>query len=327
MNSPITNAQGLPVALAIMGPTAIGKTALAMALVDELQSRLPVRLISVDSAMVFKHMDIGTAKPSPAELRRYPHALVDLLEPTEAYSAAAFLQDARDQVVAAWESGELPVFVGGTMMYFRALRDGLATMPPRDGAVREELQRVVDARGLDALFDELRRADPVAAAKLEPQNRQRIIRALEVFRLTGKPISAFWKEPQTGLIAGLGGELLEHALVPVDRQELHERINQRFSAMLEAGFVGEMQALVSRGDLHPDLPAMRCVGYRQMWEHVAGSASLADAVRAGQAATRQLAKRQLTWLRGWQQQGLVTLWPTAADPREHLPALLDQVAI
>lgn len=272
--------------------------------------------------MVFKHMNIGTAKPDAAELAAYPHALVDLLEPTQIYSAADFLRDARQEVEAAWAAGELPVFVGGTMLYFRALREGLAKMPERDEQVRADLLAQAEGAGWDALFAELRRVDPAAAEKIDPHNKQRLIRALEVFRLTDTPISVFWDTPQQGLLEELDGQLIEHALLPADRAVLHERINERFEHMLEVGFVAEMRALYARGDLTPDLPSMRCVGYRQMWPFVAGEISLERATEQGQAATRQLAKRQLTWLRGWQRASLVREWVCAGDPRVHLAELL-----
>ncbi len=310
------------VALAISGPTAIGKTALAMAVADE----LPARLISVDSAMVFRHMNIGTAKPTVAELESYPHALIDLIEPTANYSAADFVRDARSEVELAWEADQLPVFVGGTMLYFQALRDGLAEMPDRDAAVREDIERAAREKGLPALHAELAKLDAEAAIGIDPNNHQRIVRALEVYRLTGKPISSFWATAHEGLLPGLGGRLFEHALVPKDRTLLHDRINQRFEAMLRDGFVEEVQALWARGDLKPDMTSLRCVGYRQLLPFVRGECSLAEATERGQAATRQLAKRQLTWLRGWDRAGLLQCWESADDPCTHLPAILKQVA-
>jgi len=305
-------------ALAIVGPTAIGKTALAMALADH----LPVRIISVDSAMVFRHMNIGTAKPDAAELAAYPHALIDLIEPDQSYSAAAFLDAARLEVQAAWQAGELPVLVGGTMLYFRALREGLARMPERDAGIRSELAEQLATKGVESLHAELEQVDPAAAAKIDVHNQQRLVRALEVQRLTGTPISEFWLTPQQGLLTELGGELYEHALLPLDRKALHERINQRFLDMLDAGFVAEVEALYARGDLGADMASMRCVGYRQLWPVVAGAQDLSSATLAGQAATRQLAKRQLTWLRGWQAAGKITPWICESDPRVHLQALL-----
>jgi len=305
-----------------MGPTAIGKTALAMAVADE----LPVRLISVDSAMVFRHMNIGTAKPTASELESYPHALIDLIEPTANYSAADFLRDARVEVELAWDADQLPVFVGGTMLYFRALRDGLADMPDRDDRVRQGLEQAARERGVPALHAQLAELDAQAAVSIDPNNYQRILRALEVYQLTGKPISSFWASAHEGLLAGLGGRLIEHALVPVDRSRLHERINQRFEQMLDEGFVEEMHKLWARGDLTADMTSMRCVGYRQMLPFVQEKCSLATATERGQAATRQLAKRQLTWLRGWHREQLVRCWDCADDPREQLSALLRQIS-
>ena len=309
------------IALAISGPTAIGKTAHAIAIADE----VPAHLISVDSAMVFRHMNIGTAKPSADELKAYPHALIDLIEPTQNYSAADFLRDAQAQVELAWRHDKLPVFVGGTMLYFRALRDGLAQMPDRDAGVRAALESEAARNGLPALHAQLRDIDPEAARAIDPQNRQRLIRALEVYKLTGKPISSFWDTEHGGLLPQLNGKLLEHALVPADRKHLHQRINTRFEQMLHEGFVDEVQKLWSRGDLHADMTSMRCVGYRQVLPLVTGDCTLAEATERGQAATRQLAKRQLTWLRGWHSAGLVREWVCAGDPREHLPRLLQSI--
>jgi len=310
------------VALAISGPTAIGKTALAMAIADE----LPARLISVDSAMVFRHMNIGTAKPTAAELASYPHALIDLIEPTANYSAADFLRDARAEVTLAWRADELPVFVGGTMLYFQALREGLADMPDRDPVVRAEIEQSAREHGLPALHSQLSEIDAEAAVGIDSNNHQRIVRALEVYRLTGKPISSFWSEAHEGLLPSMGGRLFEHALVPQDRAVLHDRINQRFEQMLLEGFVEEVSALWGRGDLRADMTSMRCVGYRQMLPFVTGECPLADATQRGQAATRQLAKRQLTWLRGWDRAGLVQSWLCADDPRVHLKAMLRKLA-
>ncbi len=310
-------------ALALLGPTAIGKTALAMALAD----KLPVRIISVDSAMVFRHLNIGTAKPTQSELAAYPHELVDLIEPTENYSAAAFLRDAQVAVEAAWQADELPVFVGGTMLYFRALREGLAEMPDRDPVVRDGIEAELADRGVAVMHKELERIDPVAAAGMDANNHQRLVRALEVFRLTGTPISQFWASDQQGFVTRLGGKLLEHALVPRERARLHDRINQRFEQMLDEGFVTEVAGLYTRGDLTADHTSMRCVGYRQVWPHVAGDCTLDQARLTGQAATRQLAKRQLTWLRGWHRAGLLQQWVCDDDPRLHVDALLANLQV
>jgi len=294
-----------------------------MALAD----KLPVRIISVDSAMVFRHLNIGTAKPTQSELAAYPHELVDLIEPTDNYSAAAFLRDAEVAVEAAWQADELPVFVGGTMLYFRALRDGLAEMPDRDAQVRAGIEAEIAERGVVAMHKELEHLDPVAAAGMDANNHQRLVRAFEVFRVTGTPISEFWAGAQQGLITRMGGKLFEHALVPRERARLHERINQRFEQMLAEGFVAEVANLYARGDLTADNTSMRCVGYRQVWPHVAGDCTLDQARLTGQAATRQLAKRQLTWLRGWQRAGLLQQWVCDDDPRQHVEALLANLQV
>ncbi|MEM7218095.1 MAG: tRNA (adenosine(37)-N6)-dimethylallyltransferase MiaA [Pseudomonadota bacterium] len=281
-------------ALAISGPTAIGKTALAMALAQ----RLPVDLISVDSAMVYRQMDIGTAKPSAVELALAPHALIDLVDPSEAYSTARFLHDAGDVVADSFARGRIPVFVGGTMMYFNALREGLADLPAADAEVRAALAAELAARGGSALHAELARVDPAAAQRIEPANRQRLLRALEVYRISGKPISAYWGE-QRPMLQSHGAELLEVTLVPRDRAALYARIDRRFGAMLEQGLLGEVETLYARGDLSLELPSMRSVGYRQLWQHLAGELSLDAAAAQACQATRRLAKRQLTWQRSW----------------------------
>ncbi|MBX3707220.1 MAG: tRNA (adenosine(37)-N6)-dimethylallyltransferase MiaA [Pseudomonadales bacterium] len=300
---------GQPPVLALVGPTAAGKTAAAFALAD----RRPVALISLDSAMVYRGMDIGTAKPSAAELARHPHALVDIRDPAEAYSVAEFLADADAAVRAALDAGRLPVLVGGTMLYLRAFREGLASLPTVDSTVRAALEREAEARGLAALHDELGQRDPVAAAGIHPNNPQRLLRALEVLRATGRPISAWWAA-QAGTDVGqrLGVALRVVALVPDDRAALHARIAARFDAMLAAGFLDEVIALRARGDLHGGLPSMRAVGYRQAWRYLEGQTSSSEFREQGIVATRQLARRQLTWLRSW---GWVE---TATDTPERL---------
>jgi tRNA dimethylallyltransferase len=284
-----------PTAIAIAGPTASGKSALALAAAQ----RWPVEIISVDSALVYRGMDIGTAKPSAAERAAVPHHLIDCIDPTAAYSAAQFVADATRLVADIQARGRTALLVGGTMLYFKALADGLDAMPPADPAVRAALEARAAADGWPALHADLARVDPATAARLPPGDAQRIQRALEVWQLTGRPISAFHG---SGRSAGLALPLL--ALEPADRSWLHARIAERFEAMLAAGFVDEVRALRSRGDLHPDLPAMRCVGYRQAWSALEADTALAPGSPAwtllrdqGIAATRQLAKRQLTWLR------------------------------
>ena len=293
--------------LAIAGPTASGKTALALALAQ----RWPVEIISVDSALVFRGMDIGTAKPSAAELASVPHHLIDIRDPLQAYSAAEFVRDASALLDQIQARGKLPLLVGGTMLYFKALFEGLDEMPPAQPALRAAIEAEAGELGWPALHARLGQVDPLTAARLSPNDSQRIGRALEVWRASGRPISAFHTRDKAAeasrplQIQGQPGLLL--SLEPVERAWLHERIAQRFDAMLAQGFIDEMSALRARGDLTPDLPSMRCVGYRQAWEALdaaeqAGHAELTAAEFSelrdrGIFATRQLAKRQLTWLR------------------------------
>jgi tRNA dimethylallyltransferase len=285
-----------PRVLALIGPTAAGKTELALALAE----RHPVDLISLDSAMVYRGMDIGTAKPEPALLARHPHALVDIRDPAEPYSVADFVADADAAVRRALARGRLPVLVGGTMLYLRAFREGLATLPPADPATRAAIERDAEARGWDALHEALRRVDPEAAARIHPNNPQRLARALEVYRVTGRPISTWWRAAAGTVVRDrLGVELLEVALAPTDRAALHAHIAARFAGMLAAGLIEEVEALRRRGDLAPDLPSMRAVGYRQVWAYLDGAWDRAELESRGVAATRQLARRQLTWLRSW----------------------------
>ena len=282
--------------LALTGPTAVGKTAVAMALAD----RVPVALISMDSALIYRGMDIGTAKPDAATLERYPHALLDVRDPAESYSVAEFVADADLLVREAWERGRLPVLVGGTMLYLRGFREGLAPLPAADPELRARLAAEAEAHGWPALHARLAERDPEAAAQIHPNNSQRVQRALEVHALTGKTLSAFWRE-QRGQALGerLGAALTTIALMPASRPALHQQIDERFAAMLAAGLVEEVRALRERGDLHLGLSSMRAVGYRQTWQHLDGAFDLAELVLRGAAATRQLAKRQLTWLRSW----------------------------
>lgn len=280
----------LPPALLLMGPTASGKTAVAL----ELAAALPVDLISVDSALVFRDMDIGTAKPDRATLARFPHRLVDILSPEEAYSAARFREDALAAMGESAARGRIPLLVGGTMLYFKALRQGLSDLPQADPALRAALEAEGRERGWPALHAELARLDPTTAARLHPTDPQRIQRALEIIRLTGRPMSALLAEQRP---APLPYRLLPLALAPTDRSALHQRIADRFRAMLEAGFMEEMAMLRAKYRLHGDLPSMRCVGYRQAWEVLEGQAPAVELADRGIFATRQLAKRQITWLR------------------------------
>ncbi|MCW5257655.1 tRNA (adenosine(37)-N6)-dimethylallyltransferase MiaA [Verminephrobacter aporrectodeae subsp. tuberculatae] len=293
-----------PPAIALAGPTASGKTAGALALAAVLGRRMPVEVISVDSALVYRGMDIGSAKPTQQERAAVPHHLIDVRDPLQAYSAAGFVQDATRLMAQIRARGALALLVGGSMLYFRALFDGLAPMPPADAQLRAQLQARADAQGWPALHAELARADPVTAARLAPGDGQRIQRALEVWLLSGRPLSDFHAQ---GACAGLRACAL-FSLEPQDRAWLHARIAQRFDAMLAAGFVDEVRSLRARGDLHADLPSMRCVGYRQVWDELDLQAAAPGAplnlerLRArGVAATRQLAKRQITWLRSMPQ--------------------------
>ncbi|WP_444919264.1 tRNA (adenosine(37)-N6)-dimethylallyltransferase MiaA [Microbulbifer sp. JMSA003] len=277
-----------------MGPTASGKTDLAMALAD----RLPVELISVDSALVYRGLDIGSAKPSVEELAAYPHCLIDICDPSESYSAGRFRKDALEAMAEITAAGKVPLLVGGTMLYFRALLEGMAKLPEADAAVRAEIEARAEREGWPALHAELAQVDPQLAAELHPNHSVRIERGLEVYRLTGVPLSQLRREQEAGGIQEQY-QVCQMAIMPRDRSLLHQRIELRFRKMLTAGFIDEVQGLLDRGDLHEDLPAIRAVGYRQVWQHLQGQTDYDDMVAAGIAATRQLAKRQLTWLRRW----------------------------
>ncbi len=281
-----------PKVIFVMGPTASGKTDLAMQLCDQ----LPCELVSVDSAMVFKGMDIGTAKPSPAELAAYPHRLVDIIDPAEAYSAAQFREDALSAIDEIQAANRFPVLVGGTMLYFNALKQGLAKLPEADPELRQRIEAEAAELGWPAIHARLAAVDPEGARRLKPNDSQRLQRALEVFELTGRPISDHWREQEE---AELPFEIVPIALAPDDRSVLHERIELRFDLMLKAGFEEEVRALWQRGDLHVGMPSIRCVGYRQMWSWLEGEYDRETMRYKGIVATRQLAKRQLTWLRGW----------------------------
>ena len=323
--------------IALAGPTASGKTAAALVIARH----YPVEIISVDSALVYRGMDIGTAKPSAAELAAVKHHLIDIRDPLKAYSAAEFVLDAQQLIEDISARGKMPLLVGGTMLYFKALFDGLDDMPKADPAVRAELAHEAACKGWPALHQELAQIDPVTAARLAPNDSQRISRALEVFRLTGQPLSFFHQSNTTKSIAGSARPASVSTLIslePTERSWLHGRIAERFDAMLAAGFVDEVKALRARGDLTPDLPAMRCVGYRQAWEaldaHAArgldGSLStheLSELRDKGIIATRQLAKRQMTWLRSMPQRHTIAcdtpdaLDQTLALVKTHLASL------
>ncbi len=281
---------GKPLALLIMGPTAAGKTDLAIALAR----RLNGEIVSVDSGQVYRGMDIGTAKPSRQIRARIPHHLIDILDPSQSYSAGRFRSDALALIEAIAHRNRLPILVGGTMLYFHALLRGIAPMPEADPEVRERINAEASRHGWAALHRRLAAVDPRAAARIHPNDPQRIQRALEVYHLTGKPLSAWWGQTATG---ELPFRPVKVALVPRDREQLHRRIGHRFHAMLEAGLVAEVEALYRRGDLHPGLPAIRSVGYRQVWGWLAGEYDHATMIEKAIVATRRLAKRQLTWLR------------------------------
>ena len=293
---------GLVDAIALVGPTASGKTAAALALAQALQARGGAEIISMDSALVYRGMDIGTAKPSTDERAAVPHHLIDLLDPLYSYSAADFARDAGRLIGEIRSRGKTPLIVGGTLLYLKALTEGLSDMPPSDPQVRATLLQEAEALGWPALHARLQTVDPVTAARLAPQDAQRIGRALEVWTLTGQPISAFHQEARP---PAPGWRIPVISLEPQDRAWLHERIARRMDAMMAAGFLHEVRALRARGDLHPDLASMRCVGYRQAWQGLDDGWSEAEIRERGIFATRQLAKRQLTWLRGMPQRTVV----------------------
>lgn len=292
-----------PLAIFLMGPTAAGKTDLAL----ELVARGDCDIISVDSAQVYRDMDIGTAKPGPDVLAKAPHRLIDIRDPAEPYSAAEFRDDALAAMQDITGRGRTPLLTGGTMLYYKALVEPLAAMPPANEAVRRALQKELNEGGLQPLLDELAVVDYDAWRQVDKQNPQRVLRALEVFRVSGRPISAFWADSVNDGRGGLAQaaidafpwRVLQLAVAPSDRAKLHERIARRFYWMLEQGFEAEVRRLHQRGDLHLDLPSIRAVGYRQMWHYLDGEWDYDTMVERGIVATRQLAKRQLTWLRNW----------------------------
>jgi tRNA dimethylallyltransferase len=275
----------------IMGPTASGKTQLAIELIE----RFPFEIISVDSAMVYRDMNIGTAKPSEEVLQRAPHRLIDIRDPLDAYSAAEFREDALREIDAIQANNKIPLLVGGTMLYFRTLQQGLSDLPSADPFIRAQLNQIGEEQGWSFLHERLLKIDPVAGQRIHPNDSQRIQRALEVYEMTGKSLTDWQKENK---------EMPTHhtiyniAVAPSDRAVLHNRIELRFQAMLTEGFIEEVERLFARGDLHLELPSMRAVGYRQVWEYLLGNLGYADMQEKGIIATRQLAKRQLTWLRG-----------------------------
>ena len=280
----------LPPAIFLMGPTASGKTHVAV----ELALQFPVEIISVDSALVYRDMDIGTAKPDAATLARAPHHLINILDPTESYSAAAFRHDALNLMTDITARGKIPLLVGGTMLYFRALQSGLSNLPQANPVVRATLDKEAALKGWPAMHARLARLDPATAARLQPNDSQRIQRALEIQHITGQPMSQLIAQPDK---VTLPYRVIPIALIPKDRGQLHARIATRFVSMFELGLLDEVRALQKKYRLHPGLPSMRCVGYRQAWELIAGEITESSMLNKSIAATRQLAKRQLTWLR------------------------------
>lgn len=295
----------LPV-IFLMGPTAAGKTDLAIQLCQTLNTEV----ISVDSALVYRDMDIGTAKPSADELAQAPHHLIDMLDPSEVYSTANFCTDALNKIEALHAQGKIPLLVGGTMMYFKSLLEGISPLPEADVEIRKHLEIEANEKGWPALHEELTSVDPVAASRISENDSQRINRALEVYRITGKPMS----ELQNVKTGALPYKVLQFAIAPEDRSVLHQRIEQRFKIMLDQGFEKEVKALYNREDLNVKLPSIRCVGYRQMWDYLEGDIDYDEMVFRGIVATRQLAKRQLTWLRGWEN---VTWLESGAEENLH----------
>ncbi len=286
-------AEKKPLAVSLMGPTAAGKTDLAIALTRSLNAEI----ISVDSALVYRGLDIGSAKPSADELAAAPHRLIDIRDPSAPYSAADFVLDARREMKDIIARGKTPLLVGGTMLYFKALLEGLSPMPASDDAVRKTIEQEAEEHGWPYMHDQLRKVDPISAEKIHPNHSQRLGRALEVYRISGKPMSSYHAQEDSGALAEF--DWVQCAIAPRDRKVLHDRIALRFDRMIEQGFLDEVRTLMARGDLNQDLPAIRAVGYRQAWEHLKGDYDLDEMREKGKAATRQLAKRQLTWLRSW----------------------------
>ena len=299
-------AQDAPAVLVLAGPTGAGKTEWAVRVAES----APVEIVSVDSALVYRGLDIGTAKPAPELRQRIPHHLIDIRDPAESYSAGEFVHDATAIIRDIHARGKVPLLVGGTMLYFRALLHGLAPLPQASAELRRTLDERAAVEGWPALHAELARVDPAAAARIHPNDPQRIQRALEVYYATGRPISELQAATRSPLA---GARLRKWALVPADRSSLHRRLERRFHNMLELGFLEEVVRLRERGDLTAHHPAIRAVGYRQLWAHLAGECTLAEAVRDGIAATRQLAKRQLTWLRA----DRTFEWLDPDDPRAY----------
>ena len=304
-----------PLAIFLMGPTASGKTDLAI----QLRQQLPVEVISVDSALIYRGMDIGTAKPSKAELALAPHRLIDICDPAESYSAANFRTDALREMQEISAQGKIPLLVGGTMLYYKALLEGLSPLPSADEKVRSEIEAKAALIGWGGLHQELSKIDPISAQRINPNDSQRINRALEVFYLTGKTLTEL--TAQKG--EALPYDILQFAIAPEQREVLHRRIEQRFHKMIELGFQQEVEKLYRRADLNENLPSIRCVGYRQMWEYLRGDYDHDEMVFRGICATRQLAKRQITWLRGWTSP---IQWLDSLQPAQALEKVLTSVS-
>ena len=305
-------------AVLLMGPTGAGKTDLAL----HLAAQLPVEIISVDSALVYRGMDIGTGKPLPEQLARFPHHLVDILDPAEPYSAGQFVRDARRAIVDIQARGKVPLLVGGTMLYFRALRGGLADLPEADPQIREQLTQQAQRSSWPALHAQLAQIDPRAAARIQPNDAQRIQRALEVYMITGETLSA---RQQAAVPDSPPLRFSVCAWLPSDRQQLYAAIERRFQGMLQAGLLEEVQRLRARPDLHPQLPALRAVGYRQLWEHLDGKVGRDQAVNNAILATRHLARRQLIWLRADHEKQIFDALDSAAAAQieRHIKTLCD----
>ena len=304
-----------PLAIFLMGPTASGKTDLAI----QLRQQLPVEVINVDSALIYRGMDIGTAKPSKAELALAPHRLIDICDPAESYSAANFRTDALREMQEISAQGKIPLLVGGTMLYYKALLEGLSPLPSADEKVRSEIEAKAALIGWGGLHQELTKIDPISAQRINPNDSQRINRALEVFYLTGKTLTEL--TAQKG--EALPYDILQFAIAPEKREVLHLRIEQRFHKMIELGFQQEVEKLYRRPDLNENLPSIRCVGYRQMWEYLRGDYDHDEMVFRGICATRQLAKRQITWLRGWTSP---IQWLDSLQPAQALEKVLTSVS-
>jgi tRNA dimethylallyltransferase len=291
MSMPVNN-QKRPV-IFLMGPTASGKTDLAIALRDH----LPVELVNVDSAQIYEQMDIGTAKPDSETLAKAPHRLLSFCDPADAYSAADFAKDAKKEISDIHKMGKIPLLVGGSMLYFKMLLEGMSDLPAANAEIRESIQQQANTEGWSSLHNELKKIDPKSAERLHPNHSQRIQRALEVFRITGISLSDLQQQSEGGLEDIF--DVQQYALIPQNRALLHQRIEQRFVAMMEVGFEDEVKKLYQRGDLHADMPSIRAAGYSQLWSYLDGQLSLDEAVERAIIATRQLSKRQQTWLRNW----------------------------